>query len=247
MELAMLLTKRSLLLTLLLVMLKPLFLFGSSFSQGQHGNGRNETISLSVALPDPDNNEKERRGVLWQGLGVVASNSGEYILHPSSGFVENGHICGVLGPSGAGKTTLLASLAGRPDSTLHVFGKVLHYVNNHYGKGKHNNNDHNNNSNVTCAPVRPGSVAWLRQHDAFFERLTVKETLQLATFLELPDLTPSEREDVATSCLESLGLGGLQSRRVGSSKATKVSGGASLSGGEMRRLSVALELVVRRF
>lgn len=99
-------------------------------------------------------------------------------------------------------------------------------------------------ASVECGPVRSGSVAWLRQHDAFFERLTVKETLDIAVFLELPHLSHSERDQVTQSCLDSLGLSTLTSRPVGSPKASRVSDGATLSGGEMRRLSVAVELVV---
>ena len=136
--------------------------------------------------------------------------------------------------AGAGKTTFLSSIAGRPEATLHVEGKILHYE----LEGT------DQDLTVKCAPTRTGSVAWLHQHDAFFERLTVRETLDLAVFLELPHLTLSQRGEVAQSCLDSLGLSGLQTRPVGSAKSSRVSDGVSLSGGELRRLSVALELVV---
>lgn len=134
---------------------------------------------------------------------------------------------------GAGKTTFLSAIAGRPEASLHVQGQVLHYQQNA-----------DETTTIHCAPVRPGSVAWLQQHDAFFERLTVKETLNLAVFLELPSLSGEERDQVAQSCLDSLGLSPLKSRPVGSPKASRTSDGATLSGGEMRRLSVAVELVV---
>lgn len=50
-------------------------------------------------------------GVRWQNLGVslescdsdvdfVCSDDSLWLLHPSSGFVENGSTCGILGPSG---------------------------------------------------------------------------------------------------------------------------------------------------
>ena len=119
-----------------------------------------------------------------------------------------------------------------------MYGTVLYYAN------EGTNQQQNEIYTTKCAPIRTDHVAWLRQHDAFFERLTVKETLDLAVFLELPHLTLSQRDEVAQNCLDSLGLSALQSRYVGSAKASRVSdGGASLSGGELRRLSVAVELV----
>jgi hypothetical protein len=52
-------------------------------------------------------------GLRWSNLGVSfdrcdatsedvnCSDDSMWLLHPSSGFVENGSLCGVLGPSGA--------------------------------------------------------------------------------------------------------------------------------------------------
>jgi len=73
-------------------------------------------------------------------------------------------------------------------------------------------------------------IAWLAQDDAFFDMLTVQETLELAAYLE------SDRDYLATlrveSTLQALGLA-----RVAHSRTV------TLSGGEKRRLSLALELV----
>lgn len=221
---------RLLLLLLCSGVFQGLVIFGEAFQQTY---ATNETIPLRISLPTPTTDEKLRKGLLWQGLSV-ATSSNDYLLHPTSGFVENGHICGILGPSGAGKTTFLSSIAGRPEASLRVNGQVLHY------------RVEGQDPSVDCAPVLQGSVAWLQQHDAFFERLTVKETLDMAAFLELPHLSLSERDEVAKNCLDSLGLAGLQSRPVGSPKASRTNDGATLSGGEMRRLSVAVELVMNQ-
>jgi ABC-type multidrug transport system ATPase subunit len=202
---------------------QPLLLFGNAFPQTYR---KNETLPLRISLPKSDSS---CHGLFWQDLSVVAADE-NVLLHPSSGFVESGHVCGILGPSGAGKSTFLSSIAGRPEASLHVEGHVLQY--------------HVLGRRVDCGPVRPRSVAWLQQHDAFFERLTVQETLDMAVFLELPDLSVSERNQVVQSCLDSLGLSSLKSRHVGSPKQARTSDGATLSGGEMRRLSVAVELVV---
>lgn len=85
-------------------LLKPFLVFGDVLSHNYRNNKKNETIPLSLTMPVPENEENgECNGLLWQDLSVVTSHSGEYLLHSSSGFVANGDVCGVLGPSGSGK------------------------------------------------------------------------------------------------------------------------------------------------
>lgn len=36
-------------------------------------------------------------GIMWENLKVVAQDDRQ-ILNPSSGFIANGHVCGILGP-----------------------------------------------------------------------------------------------------------------------------------------------------
>lgn len=86
--------------------------------------------------------------------------------------------------------------------------------------------------------IPSGQIAWLPQHDSFFGMLTVRETCEMAAFLELPHWPASQRHDLVTSHLDALGLKSVQHRRVGA-----MAGSAGLSGGEKRRLSVALELI----
>ena len=40
-------------------------------------------------------------GILWEDLNVV-TQEGKQILHSSSGYIANGHVCGIIGPSGSG-------------------------------------------------------------------------------------------------------------------------------------------------
>lgn len=164
---------------------------------------------------------------MWNDIVATAHDSKEIILHRSSGYLPNGHVCGILGPSGAGKSTFLSAIAGRPGASLQIDGHVLH----HY---------ESSSSMDDMAPVLSHRVAWLQQQDVFFERLTVQETLDLAVFLEWPRLSRKQRQAISSNSLESLGLSRVKDRQVGS---PRMSNGANLSGGEMRRLSVALELV----
>ncbi len=86
--------------------------------------------------------------------------------------------------------------------------------------------------------VKGGHVAWLQQKDTFFNMLTVEETLELAAFLELPQFSERQRRRRVGKVMDSLGLGKLKNRRIGDSALHH-----GLSGGEKRRLSLALELL----
>jgi len=193
-------------------------------------------------------------------------DDGHYLLHPSSGYVKNGHICGVLGPSGSGKSTLLAALSGHTlkSSNLHVYGSVW------LDEEIQMKNDANlNNSAVATTnlfkrylSISSGEVALLQQHDAFFNMLTAYECLSLAAYLQLGDKNDSERKDIVQKMLRSLGLWNVRHRRIGDRTLAATGGGGGrnkkksllkkgggavsgggLSGGEKRRLSVALELI----
>ena len=69
--------------------------------------------------------------------------------------------------------------------------------------------------------------------------LTTREAVDLAAFLEFPDLPKSKRDELVESSLDALGLKAVQHRPIGD----RATGGGGLSGGERRRLSVALELL----
>ena len=90
--------------------------------------------------------------------------------------------------------------------------------------------------------MTPQQVAWLQQHDSFFELLTVQETLQLAAFLELPHWDAEQRDALVQVKLQALGLASVADRRVGGYHGSS-SSSERLSGGERRRLAVALELL----
>ena len=192
-------------------------------------------VAVVATTTDETNAEEiERSGLSWNDLSVKTSNSkhDHYLLHPTSGFIENGQVCGVLGPSGSGKTTFLSSLSGtihNSNNRLTVGGQVLY---------------HNTEQNITYPiNIQGGQIAWLSQQDAFFNMLTVRETLEMAAFLELPHYSRKQRDRRIQSSLDSLGLTKVQHRRIGN--AGSGHGGSGLSGGEQRRLSLALELISR--
>mmetsp|Transcript_30578 Transcript_30578/g.35649 ORF Transcript_30578/g.35649 Transcript_30578/m.35649 type:complete len:715 (-) Transcript_30578:157-2301(-) len=202
---------------------------------------------LSVSLP-----KKKRLFQLRLGGRIAREKSvdsshnndydnAQYLVQPSSGFIQNGHVCAIIGPSGAGKSTLLAALSGTtPKRSKEISGSV--WIEKE-SKEEDTGNDEISKSFVS---IRNGEIALLSQNDNFFSMLTPRETLSLATFLQL-ETQFDERNEMISRILDSLGLRHVESRRIGSpivgeSGNVGISYG-SLSGGERRRLSVALELV----
>jgi ABC-type multidrug transport system ATPase subunit len=164
-------------------------------------------------------------GIYWDDLSVQTAD-GTFLLHTFRGFVRNGHVCGILGPSGAGKSTTMSALGGTisTSSGLTIQGEVLYYDSEKGSK--------------EYLRVDGGQVAWLQQKDNFFNMLSVQETLEFAAFLELPHFTQRQRLRRVKSIMDSLGLIKHKDRKIGDSAVHH-----GLSGGEKRRLSLALELI----
>ncbi len=135
---------------------------------------------------------------------------------------------------GAGKSTLLAALSGTTPkrSGKQVKGSV--WIDHVEGDADH--------VHVTKSflSINDGQVALLSQSDTFFSMLTPRETLNIATFLQLGGIDESEREVLIDNTLDKLGLRHIESRRIGDpviGHSGNIASG-SLSGGERRRLSV---------
>lgn len=183
------------------------------------GGFRWKDLSVSSSIRD---HGEGRAGTAHAPKGGNCNS--KVLLHPSSGFVENGHICGIIGPSGAGKSTLLSALGGTAlkSSRVQVSGAVW----------LDEESDSPGEPVTKSHPsIRDGEVAVLHQNDYFFSMLTVRETVELAAFLQLGG-DGADRRRVVDGILDSLGLSAVENRRIG-----------FLSGGERRRLSFALEVV----
>lgn len=161
-------------------------------------------------------------GLVWHELEVQDEHDGSFRLYSCSGVVPSGQVCGILGPSGAGKTSLLSAIAGISPSSSMITGQVWQYSKQPQAR-----------TNISLEVLSPYHIAWLEQRDNFFEMLTVQETLRLAAYLELPHLSETQRHALVKAKIQALGLSHVVHTRVQQ----------GLSGGERRRLSVALELV----
>lgn len=143
-----------------------------------------------------------------------------YIVHPCSGILLNGQVCGIIGPSGSGKTSFLSAIAGLipMDGSVYQYNMDATVINNNnitmiLEKKYHDQKKHNNI--VSIQRILSNQIAWLQQHDDFFTQLTVRETLQFASFFELPHLSTKQRNILIQKTVDSLGLSKTLDRVIG--------------------------------
>lgn len=147
---------------------------------------------------------------------AVGPKGGKVILREACGQLPAGGFCCILGPSGAGKSTLIDILAGK-----HKTGSVQGWV-------SHRRDFDGNRV----------KIGYVDQADVLAPTSTVLETLLFAAKLRLPENIPlAVKEERAHLVLSQLGLTDVAHTRVGSTEHR------GISGGEMRRVSIAVELV----
>ncbi|KAL8055529.1 hypothetical protein ABFS82_04G061600 [Erythranthe guttata] len=163
--------------------------------------------------------------LVWEDLTVVLPNFGHggptrKLLHGLNGYAEPGRIMAIMGPSGSGKTTLLDALAGRLSTNVVMTGNVLL-------NGKKRRLDY-------------GVVAYVTQEDVLLGTLTVRETLTYSAHLRLPNSTSKEEiKAIVEGTISEMGLQECSDRQVGNWQLR------GISGGEKKRLSIALEILIR--
>lgn len=144
--------------------------------------------------------------------------NGELGLRNVNVFEGPGQLVGIMGASGAGKTTLLNVLAGIEKPTK---GRIL--IN-----GYDLNADH--------AELQ-GIIGYVAQDDLLIEELTVYQNLYYNAKLCFADTSEDEIHRRVMETLESLGLDQRKDLRVGSVL------DKTISGGQRKRLNIALELI----
>ncbi|GFQ08033.1 ABC transporter g family member 15 [Phtheirospermum japonicum] len=184
---------------------------------GPSGGGRE-------VAPPPRRRLGGEANLVWQDLTVVLANFGQgpikKLLHGLNGYAEPGRIMAIMGPSGSGKSTLLDSLAGRLSKNVVMAGNILL-------NGKKQRLDY-------------GVVAYVTQEDVLLGTLTVRETLTYSAHLRLPtSMTKEEIKDIIEGTISEVGLQECADRQIGNWHLR------GISGGERKRLSIALEILVR--
>lgn len=155
--------------------------------------------------------------VAYAALGLtVETRTGHVILDDVSLALDEQSFLGVVGPSGCGKSTLLTALAGfRPASR----GSVLYAGRDLY---------------ADYEDLRQ-RIGYVPQDDVLHPELTVTEELEYAAALRFsPDVSGAERSARVREVIAELGLTERRDTPI-----------HHLSGGQRKRVSVALELLTK--
>lgn len=148
----------------------------------------------------------------------LAQHITNVILDNISLHVPSNHMCAIIGASGSGKTTLLNVIAQRTKAN-----KMKQTGDIYYGDEK---------------DITKVNTAYVVQQDILTTTLTVRETLRYAAELRLR-LPRHDREQIVEQIILQLGLKECANTRIGSTW------NRGCSGGEKRRVSVAIQLLKR--
>lgn len=149
-----------------------------------------------------------------EGLAVSAGDSGLELLRNISLSVKPGEFVCVLGPSGAGKTTLVRTLLGQVTPSK---GEIR------FGSLRVSGD----------SEILSGLIGYVPQKEIVHDELPVRRALQYAAKLRLPpSLSRQEVAERIRAIETDVGIAHLHDTTVG-----------NLSGGESKRVSLAVELL----
>ncbi|XP_017777768.1 PREDICTED: ATP-binding cassette sub-family G member 1 [Nicrophorus vespilloides] len=164
-------------------------------------------------LPSTEPVDMQFENIVFTATTGLFKKEKKEILHKINGRFPQGQLIAIMGPSGAGKSTLLDVLSGYRITGIE--GTV-------YTNGTPR--DLNAFRKLSC---------YITQDDRLQPLLTVKENMKVAADLKLgTDVTQKEKDAIIGEILKTLGLDKAVNTRA-----------ARLSGGQKKRLSIALELV----
>ncbi len=147
--------------------------------------------------------------------------NGKKLLTGIHAVFEQGQLMAIMGPSDAGKTTILDIIASRKSSGV-ISGQVLY----------------NGQERAQLGASFTRILGYVPQDAHCIETLTVRETLMFTAELRLPSsFTQVQRSDICDDIEAQLGLQKVSGSRVGDDM------NRGISGGEMKRVSIGVELV----
>ncbi|KAK3415110.1 hypothetical protein EUGRSUZ_H00674 [Eucalyptus grandis] len=159
----------------------------------------------------------------WQDLTVTVTlpkGETQRVLEGLTGYAEPGTLTALMGPSGSGKSTLLDALSSRLATNAFLSGTIL--------------------LNGRKTKLSFGTAAYVTQDDNLIGTLTVRESISYSARLRLPDHMPqSEKLALVESTIIEMGLQDCADTVIGNWHLR------GISGGEKRRVSIALEILMR--
>jgi len=135
------------------------------------------------------------------------------LLSDVCGEFQRGEFVALIGPSGSGKSTLLKMIAG-------------------IAPGEEEGIIRWDGRDLSEEDFKPSEIGYVPQFSIAYEELTVAESVNYSARLRVAGIGADERKALVTRLLEEVGMDEFSDRRV------KV-----LSGGQKRRLALAMELV----
>lgn len=146
----------------------------------------------------------------------VGNGDGEaQLLRGVHAVFPKNHFSAIIGPSGCGKSTLLKTIAG-------------------IAPGEESGEIFWNKRSLEEEDFEPSEIGYVPQFSIAHQELTVFESVECALRLRVGGLSATRRQELATSFLEEVGIEEFSDRRV-----------AVLSGGQQRRLALAMEIASR--
>jgi ABC-type multidrug transport system ATPase subunit/ABC-type multidrug transport system permease subunit len=173
---------------------------------------------------------REGKTLTWTNIHMTLAGKGEEserkLLDNVWGEVPEKQTTAVMGPSGAGKTSLLNILAGRASS---------------HGRVKIESDVRLNNYSVDPTNIKVRKlIAFVAQDDSLQVTSTPREAIRFSAKLRLPRATTDHQLDKLTDrMITELGLTACADSIVGGELIK------GISGGERKRTSVGVELVVK--
>lgn len=146
--------------------------------------------------------------------GIGVRRGNRDILTGITTEIRAGELVGILGPSGAGKSLLISCLCG---SSIPEYGMIEF-------DGGHSLKEESHRYRRMIGVVE--------QDDIVYPELTVAENLRFAAIIRTPYSTPDQREKSVQRAIAFVGLAAKAGRLV-----------RVLSGGERKRVSIAVELL----
>jgi ABC-type Mn2+/Zn2+ transport system ATPase subunit len=176
-----------------------------------------------------------------QTYNASGATSDQTILGGISGRVEPGQIMAILGPSG--KDSIYAHFRSHTQIVIYIGAGKTTLVEILAGKRK--SGETTGNVTFPSSSNSNPCIGFVPQQDILPPTLTASEALLFAARLRLPESIPDvEKRARVEGVMARLGITGLRDVRIGYAGGGDGGGKVrGISGGEMRRVSIGLELV----